>query len=87
VVNTAKSTSFPPQTIEFGQITKPGAYCVIKTGQLVRVPPDALLNGRSPAISFSGTKPMLVCPVSADPWIAIGKAREEAARLELPVRF
>ena len=75
------------ESLEFSQIERPGAYVLVQSGQLMRVPPDALAHGRSPMISICGEKPLLVCPVSSDPWIAIGRARSIAAGLGLKVKF
>lgn len=71
----------------FSEIDRPGAYVVLGTGHLMRIPPDALAVGRSPLISIAGNEPMMLCLISNDPWIPIGEARSVAAGCDLACAF
>jgi hypothetical protein len=71
----------------FDQISSPGCYILKQTGTLLRVPPDALLPGRSPAIDVVSKDQWLVTKISSDPYMVLSKARSVAADLDLPVNF
>jgi hypothetical protein len=71
----------------FEQISTPGCYILKQTGTLLRVPPDALIPGRSPAIDVVSRDPWFVAKISNDPYIVLSKARAIAADLDLPVNF
>jgi hypothetical protein len=40
--------------LSFNEINEPGCYVMLSTGDLVRVPPEALAPGRSPLITIHG---------------------------------
>ena len=71
----------------FDQISTPGCYILKQTGTLLRVPPDALIPGRSPAIDVVSKDQWLVAKISNDPYMVLSKARSVAADLDLPVNF
>ncbi len=54
---------------------------------LLRIPADALIPGRSPAIEVLSDEPWLVTKISEDPFLPLTKARMIAADLDLQVRF
>ncbi len=65
----------------------PGCYILKQTGTLLRVPPDALIPGRSPAIDVVSNQQWFVAKISSDPYMTLSKARAVAADLDLPVNF
>ncbi len=60
---------------------------VRESGILVRVPPDGLIAGRSPAVTLCGRDGVAVCRISDDPWIPLNRARSIAANNDLMVKF
>ncbi len=75
------------RTEPFEQICAPGCYILKQTGTLLRVPPDALVPGRSPAIDVVSKDQWFVTKISSDPYMVLSKARAVAADLDLPVNF
>ena len=75
-------TQFP-----FAKLTEPGTYFCNWSGHLIRIPPDAVKQGRSPVIEILGTEPLYVTKLSDDPFIPITKARMIAADLDHAVNF
>ncbi len=75
------------RTEPFEQISTPGCYILKQTGTLLRVPPDALENGRSPAINVVSKDRWLVTKISSDPYLPLSRARAVAADFDLPVNF
>ena len=71
----------------FGDVNEPGCYLSNWSGHLIRIPEDALLPGRSPAVEIIGRDPMIVTKISDDPYMTITKARLMAADLDLEVNF
>jgi hypothetical protein len=74
-------------TCEFSQVNAPGLYIERHSGTLVRVPQDALLPGRSPAVEILSGEPWVVTRISEDPFTPITKARMIAADHDLLVNF
>ncbi len=74
-------------TCDFAQINSPGCYVLNHTGTLLRVPEDALIPGRSPAIDTVSSHPWIVTKISADPFIPLTQARMTAADLDLHIDF
>jgi hypothetical protein len=75
------------RTEPFEQISTPGCYILKQTGTLLRVPPDALENGQSPAMNVVSKDRWLVTKISSDPYLPLGRARAVAADCDLPVNF
>ena len=75
------------EQVPFANLKEPGAYLSNWSGHLIRVPEDALKQGRSPAIEIRAREPMLVTKLSDDPFVTISKARMIAADLDLHVSF
>lgn len=71
----------------FHRIDEPGVYVSNWDGHLVRVPEDALKQGRSPVIEILGREPLTVTKLHDDPFLAISKARMIAADLDISVNF
>jgi hypothetical protein len=72
---------------EYSEIKVPGTYVMEETGLLIRVPPDAVVKGRSPLVSVLGDGPIWVRLISDDPWLPLHKARGAAANQDLLVNF
>ena len=75
-------TQFP-----FAKLTEPGTYFCNWSGHLIRVPQDAVRQGRSPVIEILGTEPLYVTKLSDDAFIPVTKARMIAADLDHAVNF
>jgi hypothetical protein len=71
----------------FEALKEPGCYLSNWSGHLIRMPNDALKDGRSPLLEILGKETMFVTKLSSDPFISITKARMLAADLDLPVNF
>ncbi len=90
-------TSAPPTSAQTGHgaamqlrwpdLSDPGSYVFNNTGQLCRVPHDAVKEGRSPTIEITGTHEVLVTRLSPNPFDSITSLRMKAADLDLPVNF
>jgi hypothetical protein len=73
--------------IPFEKLTEPGTYFCNWSGHLMRVPEDAVRQGRSPVIEIIGPETMIVTKLSDDPFIPLTKARMIAADLDHAVNF
>jgi hypothetical protein len=71
----------------FSEVNREGAYICNETGDLFRVPEDALVSGRSPVLDIVSKKPMMVTQISNDPWLPISRARQLAADADLYIDF
>jgi hypothetical protein len=71
----------------FERISQPGCFVVNKTGDLIRIPDDALVEGRSPTIDIVSREPWFVTKISSDPYLPLRKARAVAADMDLHVNF
>lgn len=80
-------SQFSGTQFRFANLTDPGAYFCNWSGHLVRVPEDAVRQGRSPVIEILGNEPLNVTKLSDDPFIPITKARMIAADLDHAVNF
>jgi hypothetical protein len=85
--NSATMNHRTGQTCDFEQINDPGLYVDRNNGLLFRVPEDALISGRSPAIEICSKTPCIVTKISDNPFLATTKARMVAADMDLPVAF
>jgi hypothetical protein len=75
-------TQFP-----FSNLSDPGTYFCNWSGHLLRVPKDAVRQGRSPVIEILGTETLYVTKLSDDAFIPVTKARMIAADLDHAVNF
>ncbi len=73
--------------LRWPDISQPGSYVFNSTGQLCRVPPDAIKEGRSPTIEITGTREVVMTRISPNPFDPITSLRMKAADLDLPVNF
>lgn len=73
--------------VTWEEIDEQGAYVELATGDLYRIPPEALGPGRSPVISrLSLDAPMFV-RLSSDPHISVVRARRLAAEHNIAPNF
>ena len=75
-------TQFP-----FAKLNEPGTYLCNWSGHLIRVPQDAVRQGRSPVIEILGAEPLYVTKLSDDAFVPVTKARMLAANLDHAVNF
>jgi hypothetical protein len=73
--------------IPFEAIHDSGCYVCNWSGHLLRVPDDAVGQGRSPLMMISGKDPLFVTKISDDPYVQVSKARLRAADTDVPVNF
>lgn len=71
----------------FERISQPGCFVFNRTGDLIRIPDDALVEGRSPTIDVVSNEPWLLTKISNDPYLPLRKARAVAADMDLQVNF
>jgi hypothetical protein len=74
-------------TIQFDQISAPGAYICNWSGHLLRVPEDGVTPGRSPMLNIIGCEPLTVTKISDNPYVTITKAKLLASNFDLAVNF
>ena len=87
---TARSPVMEPEMAisgPFQRISQPGCFVLNNTGDLLRVPADALAEGRSPTLDIVSREPWHVTKIAEDPYIPLSKARALAADMDLPVNF
>ena len=73
--------------VPFESISEPGTYVCNWSGHLLRLPEDAVAQGRSPLLSISGREPLFRTKISEDPYITVTKARLAAANHDVNVNF
>ena len=71
----------------FARISQPGCFVLNKTGDLFRIPEDALVEGSSPTIDVVSHEPWLMTKISSDPYLPLRKARAVAADMDLSINF
>ena len=81
-----QATTKGTQRVLFQEINCPGVYST-QTSEMFRIPPDGLVEGRSPLITWEAAEEKFVTRISDDPWTPISKARQLAASTNLPVNF
>jgi hypothetical protein len=75
------------QSVPFHEIQTPGCYVSKDDGNLYRVPPEALAQGRSPLIEIVSKRGTIMAKVSDDPWLPISRARQLAADADVQPNF
>ena len=73
--------------VAFSELETPGTYVANESGELFRVPSDALAAGRTPVMEIVSNSPRMLTKISDNPWIPISKARQLAAASDLFVDF
>lgn len=74
-------------TIPFNAIDSPGAYLCNWSGHLLRIPERTVVPGDALAVNIVGREPLTVTKISADPAIALERARAAATELGLAPGF
>jgi hypothetical protein len=70
----AQQRSRPPE-FSWQDINDPGAYVDIESGELYRIPKEALLAGASPLIRKESTAPSRLVQISKNPFVTNLEAR------------
>ncbi len=73
--------------IPFESISDSGAYICNWSGHLLRVPEDALVQGRSPTLNLVGRDSLYVTKISNDAFLPRTKARIVASNFDLDTDF
>lgn len=73
--------------VPFESIHEPGTYICNWSGHLLRVPEDAVTQGRSPLLDIRGRDPLFTTKISDDPYMALTKARLVAADHDVSINF
>lgn len=75
------------QQTSWEEITSPGAYVDIGSGDLFRVPQEALMGGASPLIRKQSLGASRLVKVSDDPYVKTMEARMLCAEHNVSVNF
>ena len=75
------------QEMSWNQIEHPGSYLIIGSGDLARVPSDALAPGHSPLITITSSGETRVAKLSDNPAEPISVLRSFAADNDYHVNF
>jgi hypothetical protein len=75
------------QELPWNEINEPGCYLVIGSGNLVRIPSDAIAPGHSPLITISSNGETRVAKISDNPATPISTLRAIAADNDYFVQF
>lgn len=73
--------------IPFESIHEPGTYVCNWSGHLLRIPEDAVTQGRSPLLDIRGRETLFATKISDDPYMTVTKARLCAADHDVAVNF
>ncbi len=71
----------------WSEIERPGSYLIIGTGDLVRMPPEALAAGHSPLITLTSYEEKRLAKLTDSPATPISKLRTIAADNDFFVNF
>lgn len=89
----SRNVSIAPQhrvtlpELSWGDITEPGAYVERGTGDLYRVPKEALIPGASPMIHKESTGASRLVRLSANPFVTTLEARLVACEHNIQPNF
>ncbi len=75
------------KVLSFNEINEPGSYVMLSTGELVRVPPEAIATGRSPLITIHGKGVTRVAQLSTNDSELITTLRHIAADNDIHTNF
>lgn len=75
------------QEMPWNSIDRPGCYMLVGSGDLIRVPQDALFAGHSPIISITSNGETRVARLSDNPATPISVLRNIAADNDFNVNF
>jgi len=88
-----KNTSVEPQSrsslpeVSWEEITEPGAYVERGTGDLYRIPKEALISGTSPVIHKQSAGASRLARVSKNPFLTTLEARLRCAQHNIEPNF
>ncbi len=80
-------TSHRLKELCWDELSEPGAYVELSTGELYRVPKEALLEGASPLIRKESTDGSNLMQVSTNPFITTLEARMICAEHNIQPHF
>lgn len=89
----AKTVSIEPQQrsrlpeFSWQDIAEPGAYVELGTGDLFRVPKEALIQGSSPLVRLESTGASSFMQVSKNPYVTTLEARMVCAEHNISPNF
>ncbi len=89
----AESTKLQPghesalPQITWGEIHEPGAYVELGTGDLYRIPKEALITGASPMVVKESKGASRLVQVSRNPFCTLLEARLQSARHNVEPNF
>jgi hypothetical protein len=89
----AKTVSIEPQQrsrlleVSWQDINEPGAYVELGTGDLFRVPKEALIQGSSPLVRLESTGASRFMQVSKNPFVTTLEARMLCAEHNIAPNF
>ncbi len=89
----AESMKVPQETqrkfpaIDWDDITEPGAYVDVHSGELYRIPQEALLRGASPLIHKESLRSTQLVQVSKNPFVTTMQARLLASQHNIEPTF
>jgi len=73
--------------VTWEQIDDPGAYVDLETGDLYRIPPEALVRGSSPVICKESNRASRFVKISSNPFVTLLKARKVCANHNVEPNF
>ena len=73
--------------ISWESVEEPGAYVEKGTGDLYRIPKEALIRGASPIIAKESTGSSRLVQVSKDPFVTTLEARLKCAQFNIQPNF
>jgi len=75
------------QHLDWEDISQPGAYVEVATGDLYRIPPEGLLKGASPLIKKESAAASAFVQVSKNPYVLSLDARMVCAENNIQPNF
>jgi hypothetical protein len=73
--------------VPFEAVTTPGCYVSRSTGNLYRIPAEALAFGGSPLLHTAFQAGSTVTKIAEDPWVPINRARQLCADADVHPSF
>ena len=85
--STADRRTHRLQEMPWNNVEHPGSYLIIGTGDLVRIPSEALAAGHSPHIAITSNGETRLAQLTGNPATPISKLRMIAADNDFHVNF
>jgi len=86
VVSVTERRDFLPE-LSWPDVTEPGAYVELGTGDLFRIPKEAILPGASPLIRKESVTPSRLVRISRNPYVITFEARMLCAEHNIEPNF